>query len=345
MLSTKPTLTPAQVLSRLQSTARTFPTGTGSDCTTSLCGAGIIDGAAAIESPTPAFTSLSPTTATALDAGLILTVNGSNFSPAAVVKWRGFDLTTTYVSATQLTADITAALIVTGGIIPVTVVNPGSVTSDPVNFTLNNPTPTITSISPTSTTAGGADFTLTVNGSNFVNSSVVRWNDTDLTTTFVSTTQLTADIPASDITNAGKNIITVSNSAPGGGISCNLMLLVTFKEGGGSACFIATAAFGTPLEKHVSILREFRDRYLLKTSTGKAFVKFYYDISPPIAGKITQNEGLRFITRCILMPFVGMAYLMITYGVTVTLFSMLFLILMMGALIWTIRRKMMLVNK
>jgi hypothetical protein len=45
------------------------------------------------------------------------------------------------------------------------------------------------------------------------------------------------------------------------------------------------------------------------------------------------------------MPFVGMAYLMITYGGTVTLLSMLFLILMVGALIWTIRRKMMLVDK
>jgi hypothetical protein len=110
-------------------------------------------------------------------------------------------------------------------------------------------------------------------------------------------------------------------------------------------CFIATAAFGTPLEKHVSILREFRDRCLLTTSAGKAFAKFYYEVSPPMAGIIAQNGGLRFITRCILMPFVGMAYLMVNYGALATLISTLFLILMMSALIWTIRRKIMVVNK
>lgn len=48
MLSANPALTPAQVLTGIQTTARVFPTGTGSDCTTALCGAGIIDAAAAV---------------------------------------------------------------------------------------------------------------------------------------------------------------------------------------------------------------------------------------------------------------------------------------------------------
>jgi serine protease len=48
MLSVDPTLSPAEVLSKLQATARPFPTGTGLDCTTSLCGAGIIDAANAV---------------------------------------------------------------------------------------------------------------------------------------------------------------------------------------------------------------------------------------------------------------------------------------------------------
>ena len=54
MLSVNPALTPAQVLATLQATARAFPTGTGSDCTRSLCGAGIADAAAAVAASVPA---------------------------------------------------------------------------------------------------------------------------------------------------------------------------------------------------------------------------------------------------------------------------------------------------
>jgi len=52
MLSLDPTLTPAQVLAKLQSSARTFPTGTGADCGRGVCGAGIVDAAAALASQT-----------------------------------------------------------------------------------------------------------------------------------------------------------------------------------------------------------------------------------------------------------------------------------------------------
>ncbi|MCI0400489.1 MAG: IPT/TIG domain-containing protein, partial [Gammaproteobacteria bacterium] len=64
-----------------------------------------------------------------------------------------------------------------------------------------------------------AGFTLTVNGSNFINGSVVRWNGADRTTTFVSATQLTATIPASDIATAGTAAVTVFTPLPGGGAS------------------------------------------------------------------------------------------------------------------------------
>ncbi len=109
--------------------------------------------------------------------------------------------------------------------------------------------------------------------------------------------------------------------------------------GGGGGCFIATAAFGTPLEKHVRILRTFRDRSLLPTAAGRAFVNFYYKISPPIADRIAQSEVLRFFTRGSLLPLVGMAYLTVAYGATATLLGMLFVILSTVAALWTLRRK------
>jgi hypothetical protein len=82
-----------------------------------------------------------------------------------------------------------------------------------------NPVPTLTSLSPTSAVAGGLAFTLTVNGSNFLSTSVVRWNASDRATTFVSAAQLTASIPASDLAAAGTAEVTVFNPTPGGGTS------------------------------------------------------------------------------------------------------------------------------
>jgi hypothetical protein len=81
----------------------------------------------------------------------------------------------------------------------------------------NNPAPALTSISPTSANAGASALTLTVNGSNFVNTSVVNWNGSALTTTYVSATQLTASVSATLLANAGTASVTVVSPAPGGG--------------------------------------------------------------------------------------------------------------------------------
>src|SRR5205085_6797182 len=83
-----------------------------------------------------------------------------------------------------------------------------------------NPVPTITPpLSPASAAAGGAAFTLTVNGTNFALGAVVKFNGNARMTTFVSTTQVTASILASDIAAAGSFPVTVTNSGPGGGVS------------------------------------------------------------------------------------------------------------------------------
>jgi hypothetical protein len=74
-------------------------------------------------------------------------------------------------------------------------------------------TPTTTSISPSSATAGGNAFTLTVNGTNFISGqSTVTWNGSNRTTTFVSATQLTADISAADIATAGSASVGVTTT-------------------------------------------------------------------------------------------------------------------------------------
>lgn len=66
---------------------------------------------------------------------------------------------------------------------------------------------------------GGAGFTLSVNGTGFVSTSVVKWNGSARATSFVNTSQLTASILASDIKKAATASVTVVNPGPGGGVS------------------------------------------------------------------------------------------------------------------------------
>ena len=90
-----------------------------------------------------------------------------------------------------------------------------------------NPLPALSSLSPSQTTVGGPGFTLTVDGSNFVSNSVVRWSGRDQPTMLVSGTQLIAAIPAAVIATAGEAQVTVSNPAPGGGVSNALTFLTS----------------------------------------------------------------------------------------------------------------------
>jgi YVTN family beta-propeller protein len=91
----------------------------------------------------------------------------------------------------------------------------------------SNPTPTITTISPNSAVAGGAAFTLTINGTNFVAASMVNFGGSALTTTFVHSTQLTAAIPAASVASTGTPGVTVTNPAPGGGTSKAISFAIT----------------------------------------------------------------------------------------------------------------------
>ena len=114
-----------------------------------------------------------------------------------------------------------------GESIKICATSPGITSALSNAITVNNPVPTISAISPTSTTAGGSNFTLTVTGTNFVSNSVVNINGSPRATTFASSTQISATILAADIASSGTSSITVTNPTPGGGTSNSLTLTVT----------------------------------------------------------------------------------------------------------------------
>jgi len=102
--------------------------------------------------------------------------------------------------------------------------------------------------------------------------------------------------------------------------------------GGGGGCFIATAAFGSYVNPYVRILRSFRDTHLETNAPGRAFVRWYYATSPPIADAIGKSEVLKAGVRLALVPIIGFAYLCMTLGLVPTASCMILCLVLLTRL-------------
>jgi hypothetical protein len=88
--------------------------------------------------------------------------------------------------------------------------------------------------------------------------------------------------------------------------------------GGGSYCFVATAAFGSYDHPAVKILREFRDEFLAPLPGGKALISAYYSVGPVMAQVVGDSPVLRSGTRAALTVFAGFAWMLTAFGPTGT---------------------------
>lgn len=112
------------------------------------------------------------------------------------------------------------------------------------------------------------------------------------------TLQVTASA-ASNVDLNGKIKGTVSSTTPD----------PDSKNNSFGGCFIATAAFGSYEHDYLHILRNFRDDYLLTNAPGQTFVENYYQYSPPVAKWMDDKEGVKAITRILLLPLIAAAWL------------------------------------
>ncbi|MFQ5841773.1 MAG: CFI-box-CTERM domain-containing protein, partial [Thermodesulfobacteriota bacterium] len=101
--------------------------------------------------------------------------------------------------------------------------------------------------------------------------------------------------------------------------------------GGGGGCFIASAAYGSFLDRHVGALRSFRDRWLLTSPIGKYLIKTYYTLSPSAARWIKGHHNTRALTRIALAPLVAIAKIELDRALTICLV----LLLLISPLAWT----------
>lgn len=183
-----------------------------------------------INNPVPAIASLLPSSATAGAAAFILIIRGIGFVSDSTVQWNQSTRPTTVVSSTQLQFTVSAADLAAGGAQQITVTNaaPGGGTSAAAAFTVNNPVPQVASVSPMTLTTNDTGTTFTVNGSGFVPNSTVTINGANRTTTFVSSSQLQAQLVASDVAAVGSLQVSVSNPTPGGGAGTAAALTIVY---------------------------------------------------------------------------------------------------------------------
>ena len=162
----------------------------------------------------PVINALDPALRTAGAPSFVMGVEGSGFVPGAVLKWNGVALPTTFLGPTALAAQVAAAQLSTASQIKVVAVNPGGTMSNQQSFTVAA-APATTSIDPPSVAAGAAAFSLNVYGSGFVQAAVVQLNGAALPTTWVNSTNLTAEIAASQVASAAQlNIVVVNPGSP-----------------------------------------------------------------------------------------------------------------------------------
>jgi hypothetical protein len=172
--------------------------------------------------PTPAISSLSPTSAVAGGAAFDLTVTGAKFIAGSVARWNATVLATTVLSPTQLRATVPASLIAAAGSAQITVRNgaEGSPVSSAVTFTVGLSLPALTAITPDHVWAGYVkdDLVLTASGTGFVNGAHIMLGALEkAATAFVGATQLTVPLAAADIAVPGTIAVGVKN--PDGGLA------------------------------------------------------------------------------------------------------------------------------
>jgi hypothetical protein len=95
----------------------------------------------------------------------------------------------------------------------------------------------------------------------------------------------------------------------------------------GGGCFIATAAYGSNMDRHVKILTKFRDRRLLTNTIGRSILDAYDKFSPSVANYLHKHPFARAVVRYALVPITGIAYISLSINPLVLLFTFIFMLL------------------
>jgi hypothetical protein len=156
--------------------------------------------------------------------------------------------------------------------------------------------------------------------------------------TYVSPVDTNITPDDTDVTPFDTNIIPQNTDA-----TISLICEETLDDdssGENGLCFIATAAYGSPIHPHLDILRDFRDTYVMPSKLGSKLVGLYYKYSPLVADLIARHKVLKIAVRINLLPLVLLSYSMLYFGPTITTVMLLFIFALPIFLISFFRRKL-----
>lgn len=181
-----------------------------------------------VNNPIPSITSLEPGETEAGSAGLTLTIHGTGFFDDTIVSINGTPKGFKLIDQTKFEIPLSATDLEVGAYLNVSAYNlpPGGGQSSPLKFRIKNPVPTLLSISPQSIIAGSPDLKLTLTGDNFVRTSIVSFNNQQVSSSYISKIQVEATIPSDAVKTPGSYPVKVINLAPGGAATSPLTFTV-----------------------------------------------------------------------------------------------------------------------
>jgi trimeric autotransporter adhesin len=200
-----------------------------------------------VDNPEPTVSALAPSSVLVDSPSETITVTGTNFVSGITLTVNGSPRSTTYVSATQLTASLTSDDFLSAAPRLLNAVNPqpGGGASGTIALVVTNPVPTVTSLSPNALNAGSAATVVNIVGTGFVAGTGVLVNGASRPATLVSATAMTVALTFADLSTAGSLGITAVNPAPGGGVSSSSSIAINNPVPGAITLTPASATAGT----------------------------------------------------------------------------------------------------
>lgn len=171
-----------------------------------------------VQWPVPTITTVNPNTVQQGSEDTTITITGDNYRSVSVVTFGAVTISSSLVDQQTISAVIPQVQLETGRTVPIAVVNPtpGGGISNSFSFLVGTnpppPVPTLTGLAPSSVQAGSGNLPVTVTGTNFINPTTLVFGGNSISTTFINTTSLTANISSTLLTTAGSITVTVTNA-------------------------------------------------------------------------------------------------------------------------------------
>lgn len=201
-----------------------------------------------VNNPVPVIQSISVSKVLLNSDAFTMDIAGTGFVEGITIRLGQLNLVPTSITPSQISIAVPKEALGKSGVFSLAAANvePGGGGSNSIDFTVENPVPVLSSLSLDKTGAGSAEFSLTLSGSQFLDTSKVSFGPLQLTPSAFSGSELTVTVPAAAVMDGGTYPVLVSNDGPGGGPSNSLSFVVENPAPTVSALSQKTIVLGSP---------------------------------------------------------------------------------------------------